>query len=208
MGDHVSTLKARFRRLSSTGSSISESMKIALLLSSLSNLPEYRPVIASVNSLQTEIAKWNHVFTIFIKKYRRHSHEDRSCTMVHEFEVPTLASAVNRTNDREPSRRRQSIQCYRSNKYGPVMRECREKQSQDGQNNGTGLRKANWTRHEDKKNANDHACVSSVDKKNTKLCKSFNIRNFRRRKSAHQRDITVHSRAPAHVINNINLYRS
>lgn len=52
MEDYVSTREAQFSRLSSMSSSISESMKIALLLSSLANLPEYRIMIASGKTLQ------------------------------------------------------------------------------------------------------------------------------------------------------------
>lgn len=54
--DHVSRREACFRRFASIGCSLSESMKIALSLSSFSNLPEYLPIITSVNTMQREIA--------------------------------------------------------------------------------------------------------------------------------------------------------
>lgn len=84
-GDHVSTLEARFCILASMGSSISESMKIALLLSAMSNLLECRPIISSLNSLQREMATFNHVSMIFIDEYKCLLNEDRSYTKVHDL---------------------------------------------------------------------------------------------------------------------------
>lgn len=52
-------------------SDVSESMKVVLLISSLRNWPEHGPLIASINTLQKVLAKWNHVSVLFIEESSR-----------------------------------------------------------------------------------------------------------------------------------------
>lgn len=56
MRDYVLSLETQFCKLVSMGSPVSDSVKITLLLTSLSRLVEYRPVIDSVNTMQKDVA--------------------------------------------------------------------------------------------------------------------------------------------------------
>lgn len=68
MIDHISSiLEAQFPRQVSMDSSMSESMKMALLMASLSNLPQYSSIVEPVNILQRELALWNCVSMLFIE---------------------------------------------------------------------------------------------------------------------------------------------
>lgn len=51
MGYHVVSIESRFYRMASEASTIKESMKMAILLSSLSESTVYVAVIASVNTI-------------------------------------------------------------------------------------------------------------------------------------------------------------
>lgn len=53
------------------GCAVSESMRIALLILSLSNWSEYGTMIALVNSLQKDVTVWNHAFVLFIAESRK-----------------------------------------------------------------------------------------------------------------------------------------
>lgn len=71
MKDHISALEAQLSTLVSMDSNVSESMKVALLLSSLFNLTDYCSINASVNTFQQELTTWNYVSALFIKENKR-----------------------------------------------------------------------------------------------------------------------------------------
>lgn len=66
-GDHISALQAQFSRLECMGSNVPASMKLALLISFLSILPQYVPMIASASTLQKELTEWNHFLCSSLK---------------------------------------------------------------------------------------------------------------------------------------------
>lgn len=71
MGDDVVSIESQFSRLASIGSTINESMKVAILLSSLLVSNECSPVIASVNTMQEHLTTRNHVTMNFVEEQKR-----------------------------------------------------------------------------------------------------------------------------------------
>lgn len=65
MGDHIAQLEWQFSRLAGMSLIIEEQIKVAILLSSLSEQREYAPTIASVDTIHGEIVAWSYVARIF-----------------------------------------------------------------------------------------------------------------------------------------------
>lgn len=71
MRHHVAHTESQFFRLAAMGSGFKESLKVAILLSSVSNHEELVPTSASINTLKEETATWEYVKSIFIEENKR-----------------------------------------------------------------------------------------------------------------------------------------
>lgn len=50
---------------------VEDTMKIAIIISSLKNCNKCAPIIALVNSMKEEMVTWNHVATVFVEENKR-----------------------------------------------------------------------------------------------------------------------------------------
>lgn len=77
MSDHIAKLETRFARLAAMNDTVSESMQVAILVSSLLNLPEDPDIIASINTKNADEITRNYVSTTHIQKQERHGNQQR-----------------------------------------------------------------------------------------------------------------------------------
>lgn len=75
-------------------------MRVTILVSSLSNLNEYAPVIASINIFQEEAATWDYVSILFIKKQKTVTGSDTHLAVRLDSETPAPASYPSVETDR------------------------------------------------------------------------------------------------------------
>lgn len=116
---------------------ISESMKIALLLSSVSHLLEYGPITSSVNTLQKETATCEYVSMLFIEESRR-LNMNRTLKMKQspDVEGSTIAYANRRNGSDNISKRIRrtewsNMRCFNCYRIGQKSTQCRFKPRTD-----------------------------------------------------------------------------
>lgn len=61
MGHLIALKETKLCRLACKEDAVSRSMKVAIFISSLSDLTEYAPVSASMNAMENNEVTWNHV---------------------------------------------------------------------------------------------------------------------------------------------------
>lgn len=71
MGDHVVNHESKFNRRESMNFEIRKTLEIAIPLTSISKLPVYAAIIASVNTLKEIDSTWTYVTTVFIEEQKR-----------------------------------------------------------------------------------------------------------------------------------------
>lgn len=71
MAEHISTCETLHARLAVMKTPVQKAIKIALLISSLSNLYEYKPVIALFNTMREDLAARNPVTMLFVGEWQR-----------------------------------------------------------------------------------------------------------------------------------------
>lgn len=145
-------MEAQFSKLASMESNISESLKVALLISSLSNMSEYGPMIASFNTLSKEVTTWNHFSMLFIE-------ERKSLTMKKTVNSPmeggelAFASAPNNAGNAlkrylQHANKHQG-RCFKCGKVDHIMRDCnRQHRSNSLEITGTDSRKEEQMRRQ------------------------------------------------------------
>lgn len=101
MGDLIPTHEAQFLRIASMNSSVSDSLKVTLLIASLSNMSEYRSIIASVNTIQQKLRTWSYVSMFFIGESRRLCMSAGSRLSQHENQQEGTFTNINRYPTRE-----------------------------------------------------------------------------------------------------------
>lgn len=114
MGDHVSLMESQFARLASMGSMIDEEMRVAILLTSIGNRPEYAPMMASINTLQDSVTTWNYVTVLLIEESKWIKKNGQHRTVNEALGHGTRAASI----QREP------VRCYRCNELGHMAQDC------------------------------------------------------------------------------------
>lgn len=105
---------------------ISQSMKVALLLCSLSSLLEKEPFMASVNTLQKEKMTWNYVSMLFIEESKGLGQNIKREMTMTPAETGTLAALESRNILQESGGRKPnvpSIRCYSCGNIGLISSE-------------------------------------------------------------------------------------
>lgn len=64
MKNHIAVLESEFSLLSMMGSELDESIRVVIFLSSLSERSEFVAIVASVATLQQQLATWNYVSNV------------------------------------------------------------------------------------------------------------------------------------------------
>lgn len=71
---HVVILESQFSSLVAMTTTVEESMKIATIVTSLSNFTNIAPIVTSVSTIQESMITWDYVTMLFIKNSSRLSH--------------------------------------------------------------------------------------------------------------------------------------
>lgn len=107
---------------------ISESMNVALLLSSLANLLGYEPLLSSANTLQKETATCNYVSMLFIKESKRLSVNIKRELTATPTVTRTLAASGSKNISQGSGRKKSNRSLIRFSscgKIGHILREYR-----------------------------------------------------------------------------------
>lgn len=64
-------METKFSRLVAMNDPVSESMHVAILGFSPSNLPEHATITASINKMKGDMASWNYVSMTFVQEQER-----------------------------------------------------------------------------------------------------------------------------------------
>lgn len=132
MGDHVSMIEAQFLRLASMRSGIFGTMKMAMIILSLADWPDYGPMIPSVNTLQKDLTKWNYISMVFIE-------ESNILAMNKEMDAPLTELALTHTkesdgsvnvarSERQKGNRIRQIRCFTCGRLGHMMKDFGKKE--------------------------------------------------------------------------------
>lgn len=122
MAEHVSSEESSHARIATLNSPFEGTIKIANLISSLSNVYWCEPLIALVNTMPEKRASLNHVKVLLAE-------ESTSLSQQKDMSKPNqgvLATSVKKT---KPCQRYApagiTIRCFRCNEMKNVMRECK-----------------------------------------------------------------------------------
>lgn len=70
-GDQIAKIETGFARLAATNDTVSESIRVTILVSSLSSFPEYAAITASINMKNADEVNWNYASMTFIQEQKR-----------------------------------------------------------------------------------------------------------------------------------------
>lgn len=91
MGDHIASMETKFLRLASKNDPVSVSMRVALLVSSLSDLPKCIAITASTSTMNGNEASCSYVSKTFIQEEEAQKIHNRSVKGM-DVNVETLAT--------------------------------------------------------------------------------------------------------------------
>lgn len=113
-------------------SSASDSMKMALLISSFSIMSEYRSITVSVNTLQRNFTTWSYLSMLLIEESRRLSmFTGLSSSQQDTKQGDTVANTNTYLNSgksarRDVKREGSPILCYNCDRLGHIATQCRK----------------------------------------------------------------------------------
>lgn len=129
MRDHIAILESQFSRLATMGSNLEESLKVAILLSSLSELMEYNAVTVSINALAESTTTWNYVYLIFMEEQKRLTQKIDTSLSVTNTDIARLASSsrMGRNNYIQNEKRTSfRMRCFKCDRLGLKARDCQD----------------------------------------------------------------------------------
>lgn len=100
-------------------------MKVAILISSLTEGEEYAPVIASVNAVQEQTASWEYVAIVFVEESKRLITLNKGSSSMCNQDRAYLARTSQKVNGQQQGfirRKNTMTRCYNCNK--PVQVDC------------------------------------------------------------------------------------
>lgn len=141
MRDNEANRESKFSRLTTMTFDIKEWMKMAILLTSISDLPVYTAMIAFIITLKKDDATWTHVTILFIEKQRRVTKTSRDTRIAPRDKQGTPIESFRRWGARldsqEQSKRRRTW-CFNCSKEDHIAMDCqrnsKEKRNKFNQN--------------------------------------------------------------------------
>lgn len=125
MRNHITQLESQFSKLAAVGSKTEEQKKVTILLSSLNERQELAHSIASMHTVQEEMANWTYVTNTFIEENKRL--KNQKATMSNQDKTVHLAATVTKPQAMQRRQINQTLQtqrCYNCNRIGRYSREC------------------------------------------------------------------------------------
>lgn len=201
MGGDVWFLRSQFSRLHAMGTALEEPLKVALLISSLSNLSEFQLITASINALPQHTTTWNYVTTLSIEVDKRmiQGKDNNSKEMVDGADIiSSSTSGENRVQ--RISFKSSGNKCYNCRKQGPVSRNCLSPMRGRPDINREVLIQAR-TRRVENYQGNIMACFAKEDNASWLSIAGLNDTN-----SNEKTFVTIDSGATEHAVNNLKYF--
>lgn len=117
MGDHISQLESLMHMLASMGMPIQEPMQVAILLVSLGNLSEYGGTVASIKTLDAELATWSNMTTRIIEEESQLKSNAVGSTTNNERTVFGARHGYGRPSKKD-------VVCWNCQRKGHYVRDC------------------------------------------------------------------------------------